>query len=291
MTDFISTKIDEFGLDCFRNDANIAPLEFWRAADTPDRQGMTEIRWVEGFYAFWDELRRRHPNLIIDDCASGGRRIDLETISRSTALSRTDFVGHSQADQCHTHGLLQWVPLNTTIAGNFSTHNEYKMRSGMTAGLCYSLFSAGDVPQPKANYKDFPFAEVKKSVEQYRSLQKYYYGDFYPLTDYTQADDAWMAYQLDLPDEGEGMVVVIKRPLSNYSQAALRLQALLPGAAYEITNLDSGEARTSTGGDLKGKGLQVALGESPDSAVFRYRRKQGRELGAGLGAAIAHVTG
>jgi hypothetical protein len=84
LTDFISAKIDEFGLDCFRNDANIAPLEFWRAADAPDRQGITEIRWVEGFYEFWDELRRRHPNLIIDDCASGGRRIDLETIGRST---------------------------------------------------------------------------------------------------------------------------------------------------------------------------------------------------------------
>ena len=52
LTDFISNKIDEFGLDCFRNDSNIAPLEFWRAADAPDRQGMTEIRWVEGLYAF-----------------------------------------------------------------------------------------------------------------------------------------------------------------------------------------------------------------------------------------------
>ncbi len=48
LTNFISGKIDEFGLDCFRNDSNIAPLQFWRAADAPDRQGMTEIRWVEG---------------------------------------------------------------------------------------------------------------------------------------------------------------------------------------------------------------------------------------------------
>ena len=164
LTDFMSAKIDEFGLDCFRNDANIAPLEFWRAADAPDRQGITEIRWVEGFYAFWDELRRRHPNLIIDDCASGGRRIDLETISRSTPLSRTDFVGHSLADQCHTQGLLQWVPLNTTSAGDLSTHNEYKIRSSMTAGLCYGLFSAGDAAQPKADYQNFPYAEVKRSL-------------------------------------------------------------------------------------------------------------------------------
>ena len=48
LTDYMSRKIDDFGLDCFRNDSNIAPLEFWRAADAPDRQGITEIRWIEG---------------------------------------------------------------------------------------------------------------------------------------------------------------------------------------------------------------------------------------------------
>jgi len=42
--------------------------------DTPDRQGMTEIRYVEGLYEMWDELRAKHPGLLIDNCASGGRR-------------------------------------------------------------------------------------------------------------------------------------------------------------------------------------------------------------------------
>ena len=45
------------GIDVYRNDFNIDPLEFWRAADSPDRQGITEIRYVEGHYAMWDELR------------------------------------------------------------------------------------------------------------------------------------------------------------------------------------------------------------------------------------------
>ena len=55
------------------------PLPYWHAADTADRQGMAETRHIEGLYAFWDDLLKRHPNLIIDNCASGGRRIDLET--------------------------------------------------------------------------------------------------------------------------------------------------------------------------------------------------------------------
>lgn len=272
LTDFISSKIDEFGLDCFRNDANIAPLEFWRAADEPDRQGITEIRWVEGLYAFWDELRRRHPHLIIDNCASGGRRIDLETIGRATPLSRTDFVGNVIANQCHSHGLLRWVPLNNTGI-DLSTHNEYKIRSTMTAGLDAGLFSTGDNPQGITDYTNFPFAEVKKSLDRYREVQKYFYGDFYPLTEYTQTEDAWMAYQLDLPGEGEGLLVVLKRPLSRLTRGQFPLSALEPGSYYETTDLDSGEKKSFTGQELMERGMSVSLLAQPDSALFRYRRK------------------
>ncbi len=272
LTNFISSKIDEFGIDCFRNDANIAPLEFWRAADAPDRQGITEIRWVEGFYAFWDELRRRHPDLIIDDCASGGRRIDLETVGRSTPLSRTDFVRNSLADQCHSHGLLQWVPLNTTFTGLLTTQNEYTLRSSMTAGLCYSVFSSGDVPQAKTDYAAIPYGAIKASVAKYLSIQKYFSGDFYPLTDYTQTDDAWFAYQLDLPNEGEGIVVVVKRPQSNFTEAAFPLEGLKPQQNYEIANLDTRETTRATGKTLLQAGLRVNLLEKPDSTVFRYRQ-------------------
>jgi alpha-galactosidase len=43
---------------------------------------MGEIRYVEGLYRMWDDLRKTHPRLFMDNCASGGRRIDLETCSR-----------------------------------------------------------------------------------------------------------------------------------------------------------------------------------------------------------------
>jgi alpha-galactosidase len=272
ITDFISARIDEFGLDCFRNDANIAPLEFWRAADAPDRQGITEIRWIEGFYAFWDELRRRHPGLIIDDCASGGRRIDLETIGRSTALSRTDFVGDPLANQCHSFGLFRWVPMHTTTAGTLGAGNEYRVRSSMTTGLSFGLFASGDRAQGDTDYDKFPFVEVKRSIERYRSIQRFFYGDFYPLSEYTQATDAWMAYQLDLPETGEGLIVVLKRSLSEYTDANFILNELEAGNSYQITNLDTGEETTASGADLMAKGLGVCLANKPDSALIRYRR-------------------
>ena len=61
VTDFISDRIDEFGLGCYRQDFNMDPLPYWHAADAPDRQGMAETRHIEGLYAFWDELAQASP--------------------------------------------------------------------------------------------------------------------------------------------------------------------------------------------------------------------------------------
>lgn len=274
LTDFISAKIDEFGLDCYRHDANIAPLEFWRAADAPNRQGMTEIRWVEGLYAYWDALLERHPNLIIDNCASGGRRIDLETIGRATAFSRTDYVGSLEANQCHSHGLLRWVPLNATLAGNITAETDNRIRSSMTAGLCYDLFVIGDSSQGDTEYSSLPFAAMKQSLDRYKEIQRYFYGDFYPLTEYTQTGDAWMAYQFDLPQSGEGLVVVLKRPFSQFTGAQFALNALQPGSYYDISNVDSGDRSTLGGSELMDKGLAVNLLGRPDSALLRYRLRR-----------------
>jgi len=272
LTDFISARIDEYKLGCYRHDANIAPLEFWRAADAPDRQGITEVRWVEGLYAYWDELLRRHPGLAIDNCASGGRRIDLETLSRTLPLWRTDFPSTPTVRQCHTYGLLQWVPLNATSASAVSPDADYDLRSGMSTGLNYNLYSPGDVAQPATDYDRYPYAAIARRMQQYRDLRKYFYGDFYPLTEYTQAEDAWMAYQLDLPETAEGLVVVLKRPRSAYSDAAFRLTGLDSRASYELTNLDGGATRTLTGSELAEQGLPVHLEGRPASALVHYRR-------------------
>jgi alpha-galactosidase len=104
LTDLIDRHITEAKLDWVRWDFNIEPLGFWMRNDTPDRQGITEIRHIEGLHAMWDALRTRHPGLMIDNCASGGRRIDLETCSRSVRCgTATSIVSRNTASQPNRH--------------------------------------------------------------------------------------------------------------------------------------------------------------------------------------------
>ena len=270
LTAFIAGRIAEYGLGCYRQDFNIDPLPFWQAADAPDRQGISEIRYIEGLYAFWDGLLAKHPGLLIDNCASGGRRIDLETVGRATPFWRTDGPRDPIAHQCHTYGLLPWVPLSATSQDRAT--DDYEFRSSMCSALCLNWWVAGDVPAERIP-ADFPFDWARRTLEQYRKLREFYYGDYYPLTPYSQARDVWLAYQLDRPDRGEGLVVALRRPDSPYETARFVLRGAAPDAQYLVTNLDSGEQHRLSGSELGREGLPVLIRQHPGSALVTYRKE------------------
>ena len=122
---------------------------------------------------------------------------------------------------------------------------------------------------------DFPFAWAKATLEQYLDFRKFYYGDFYPLSEYSQVPTAWVVYQLDRSDLGAGLIVALRRPGSPYETARFSLRGLEPNASYEVTNLDSKERTVSSGGELGKEGLSIHLATRPDSSLFLYRRSGG----------------
>ena len=260
LTDHIDAQVSAAGLDWVRWDFNIEPLGFWRRQDAPDREGMTEIRYVEGLYAMWDELRARHPGLVVDLCASGGRRIDLESLRRGLPLWHSDLQcsgAHPAADQLQNGGLGRWLPLHG--CGNFGLEPSYQFRSALTAGniLCSNL------ADPASE------AAARRTVERYRELRPYFLGDFYPLLPHRAAEDAWYGYQLHRPDLQAGFALLFRREQSGREAETIRLAGLEAGARYQVTQehapqpvLVSGNAPTVT----------VRIPVAPGSAIVRYQR-------------------
>ena len=82
----------------------------------------------------------------------------------------------------------------------------------------------------------------------------------------------WMAYQLDLPESGEGLVVALRRPESPYPAAELRLHGLQADAAYVVVDLDRQDEQRCLGEQLMDRGLRVTLTACPGSALLTYRR-------------------
>ena len=260
ITDLISNALDQWRIDIYRQDCNLPLLPHWRAADPPDRQGITEIRHVEGLYAFWDELVRRKPDLFIDNCASGGRRLDLETTARSMPIWRTDYWNDDIGCQCHTLGLSYWLPLHGGGVGRYTT---YSFRSVLSASLAMGYYPGQGT---------FPWEWARSAVAEYKRVRRFFYGDFYPLTPYSLSPGDWLVSQWDREDLGQGMILGFRRGASIYLAAQLQLHGLQPDARYELTNEDTKEQWTHTGAELMDQGLRVEAREAPSAFLFTYRR-------------------
>ena len=267
-TDLISGLVRDLDLTWYRQDFNMDCLDQWRSIDAPDRQGMAEIRYVEGLYAFWDELQRRKPGLMIDNCASGGRRLNLELLARSIPLWRTDYhCGGREHDpsagQIHTMGLSYWIPLSGTAAAA-GPMDTYTFRSNLTAAMAWGA--------PPDLLTNAPFAEwCRTMLKQYLQARPFFYGDYYPLTRTSANADAWAAYQLHRRDLDQGLLVMLRRTESPFSHAQLLLGGLDPTATYEFTDADSGKAIRCTGKEAMAGATWVIDAPRSSRLVF-YRR-------------------
>jgi len=262
LTDHVDRLLTEQGIDLYRQDFNMDPLDSWRRNDAEDRQGITENHHVTGYLAYWDELRRRHPNMLIDSCASGGRRNDLETLRRAVPLLRSDYIMEPVGNQGHTYGLSFWVPFQGTGTGSGAL-SPYLLRSTM-----HTHFTACfDVRR-----KDLDYDMIRRVLGQWRRYADCYYGDYYPLTPYSLDRSLWMAWQFDLPEKGQGLVQAFRRDQSVYESARFKLAGLDPEARYAVTNLDSGDTRNVSGFELIEVGLSVEIADLPGDAVLVYSR-------------------
>ena len=259
LVDHVSQLIRDQGIDLYRQDFNFEPLLLWRANDAEDRQGITEIKHVTGYLAYWDELHRRFPNLIIDTCASGGRRNDLETLRRAIPLWRSDYVFEPSAMQQFTYGMSLWIPYFGT---EFNSLDPYFFRSQMTPAIAIGL---------EADRHPNGFQRMKRLLDDWRQAAPYYYGDYYPLTPYRTSVSDWMAWQFNRPEQGDGLVQAFRRPESTYKESEFILRGLDAAARYRVTNIDSPSTSTLyTGKELMEKGLPVAIKNKPGAVIFTY---------------------
>lgn len=272
LVEHIDKLITDNGIDLYRQDFNIDPLGFWRANDEPDRQGMTEIKHVMGYLAYWDELRRRHPNMLIDSCASGGRRNDLETMRRAVPLWRSDYAYEAIGHQCMTYGISMWLPYHGT--GTVACDNAPYYGGGKTPIQPYAFWSnvAPSLGSGVDVREDLDFGALRKLVNAWRELSRYYEGDYYPLTPYTQEAGSWIAWQFDRPEEGGGVVQAFRRHECTQESIRLKLRGIDRKATYTVTNLESDATDTLSGRTLAEAGLLVSCPEKPGAVNLRYTK-------------------
>ena len=259
LADHVNQTLTEQGIDLYRQDFNMDPLTYWRRNDTPNRQGITEIGHITGYLAYWDALLKEHPNMLIDSCASGGRRNDLETLRRAVPLLRSDYIIEPVGNQCHTYALSFWVPFYGTGTGAI---DPYMFRSVM----CPHFTACFDMRNKEANWD-----LARKLVNEWRKIAPCMLGDYYPLTPYSLANDAWIGWQFDRPEEGDGIIQVFRRGDSIYRQADLKLHGLDADKDYVITDVDTNKVTRTRGRELMEQGLTIEIALKPGASLLTYK--------------------
>ncbi|MBQ3387817.1 MAG: alpha-galactosidase [Thermoguttaceae bacterium] len=245
-------------VDIYREDFNIPPQPVWDSIDAknPDRTGLAEAKHISGLYEFLDNMRREFPGLLQENCAGGGRRLDMEMISRAHSYCRSDYFIFPKEDdsafimgQNATHNTLPYLPFQGGESNCVTVGDEYGMMSVLSSGNVFtpSDFDGGVIRRP---FTPDETAWFKKMFDIAARMNKLYMGDFYQLTPNTGTENnVWCAWQLFDPQKKEGFAIAFRRAEAPDAEHTFELRQIDPDKVYEV------EAYNGVRSEMKGKEL------------------------------------
>lgn len=251
---FMDELLSENKIDFIKWDMN-RPFSEPGWPDAPSgRERELWVRHVRGLYRVLGELRRRHPAVAFESCASGGGRIDLGImpfVEQFWMSDNTDafddlFIQEGYSMAFTLAAKMAWVTDPLALNGRVLSL-AYRFHSAMTGalGIGANLF----------HWTDAEMAEAAAFVERYKALRPtIQLGDFYRLRSPRHSP---LAAQQFVHKDGHESVVFLFLHASTFGpyRARLQLQGLEPDAFYRVDNsepLISGRA-------LMRRGLDVAL--------------------------------
>ena len=264
MLELLSGYVEKLRLSCLRQDFNMPIDVFFAENDEADRVGIREIRHITGMYALWDALHERFPDLLIDNCSSGGRRIDIETTSRAIPFFRSDyqcaFNENPDVLQCHNAGAANLLPVmgctHKTPGDDYTARSAYAASYG--AAYYNAIFQA---------FSEEDLAWAKKSADEFRSLRRYFSKDFYNHGSSVFDETAWAVFRYEDPADASGVILAFRREKSPFDRMRVTVCGI-PGALYRYTDTDAGTVYRGGGS------VEIVIAKKRGSCVIRYERIQ-----------------
>ncbi len=282
----LSRLIQEYDCDWVKLDFNLDPEAGCNRVDHGHGAGDGLYEHVQGYYRVLDRIRERFPEVVLENCASGGLRIDLGVLKHThmTFLSDPDWPVHDlqifwgattmlAADACLHWSFSEWRMPNPPPQQTFKPHDpnltaqqlDFYTRIGMLGvfGLCQKLPQLPEwvnkrLAQHIQIYKD----HVRRFVRE---------ADLYRLTEQPRRigdGDRWCAFQYSLPDWSEHLLFVF-RMTNSESERRIKLTNLEPEGFYQISGFEGEVWEPMSGRDLMDVGIRFeGLGEE-ESALVR----------------------
>lgn len=264
--------ITDYACDWVKLDFNLDPGAGCNRTDHGHGAGDGLYEHYRGYYRTLERIRQRHPDVILENCSSGGLRIDLGIArqTHATFLSDPDWPEHDlqifwgastmlAPERCLHWGWCEWAdhphPHQTFNPRdpNLQLHQlDYSVRNAMLGAFGYSQ-KLPDLPAWVAERLTFHTRIYKDLVRRFVRD-----GNLHRLTAQPKREglgDRWAGFQYALPAGAEHLLFVF-RLHGGEPERVLHLQALNPQRVYTLSWLDSGLEEERSGEALMEEGIR-----------------------------------
>lgn len=279
--------ITAYKADWIKLDFNLDPGAGCDRTDHGHGAGDGLLCHYHGYYRLLEQIRRKYPHVVLENCSSGGLRIDLG-LARHTHmafLSDPDWPEHSlqlfwgastmlAADALLHWGFCEWGfadhpqqtfdPRNPTLTQqqlDYYTHISMLHRFGFSQGL--PDLPAWVVHRYRKHVADYQRI-VRKFVKQARLVH---------LTNQPRRDgtlDRFAGFQYVMPDASEMLVALFRLPGAK-PHRRFHLDAVDPKCTYRVTLLETNQTMLVSGAELA-RGWMLSGVDAPGSSLIWVQR-------------------
>ncbi len=274
----VDRLVNDYHLEWMKIDYNIDIGDQFDPPSATERSGAVLLDHIVNYYAWLDQVRAKHPTLIIENCSSGGLRFDLGIMAHTHTTWLSDVVEPVPSVQLAYGCTLAFSPevCNHWMVGDTS---RGVVNLNNPPGWWDFMFRVPMNGQFGISSRVFDWnADLKKhaadNVTLYKRLRKTMMGaDVYHLTPppANQNPRGWMALQYVSPDRKRS-VVMAYRLANSTAEGAFKLRGLADTATYRVL-LDGKPGGRLASRDLATSGLRVKLGEEWRAAIIELERE------------------
>jgi alpha-galactosidase len=263
-------KIDYLKLDMNRYVSEPA----WPQVPVVQRQEFW-VRYVRNLYFLFERLQERFPEVIFENCAAGGARIDLGMARLFERTNRSD--NQDPLDMPALHEGYSYVYLPGTAGGGGHIGTTPNFVNRRTTPLSYrgDVAMLGSCSISLAFEKCTPeeLTQLKKYIALYKDIRELVHnGDLYRLR--SPRSGFYSAFEYVSPNKDDAVLIVLGKNMQRAetpypSLARLQLAGLEPEWVYRVQG-----HQPMSGQGLMNVGIGLKLRGDYDSLVLRIKRAQ-----------------
>ena len=276
--------LDEYKPDLYRHDFIPVPLYTFEGPSTL-RDGFMENaywRYYSNYYAIWDRIHSKYPDLILQMCSNGGAREDLDMLSR---FHETYTLEGNVSEVFRPYsGKTLGLPPEILVFGLGNSADtgpiETLLRTTFTLStpwILYGVAPSVEELSPVRRELNLHYANLYKNFIRpvLPTCKMFHHAPVSARGGYDSGP--WFANEYAAPDRAEGWATIVRLGESESDTYVFKPRGLDGGKTYRVTFDSSGTAATVDGLRLIQEGIPVRLENVMSSELLLFQAEPGEK--------------